>query len=649
MSYPDVRRHSCLLLQVLGVLAVTASGCGGGPGGAPDGSGGALDLGGAGADLGSSGGSGGETGSGGASDAGEGSGGSHATGGHQAAGGQQASGGEDGLGGDGSGGEGLGGEPASGGTGGLGSVGSGGETGSGGSGSGCAVGEEYDDLAEACLVPIQCDDAGSPFGGGVGTALDPYRVCSPDQLAAMADVPTLGTFFVLAKSLDLSSVTDFVPIADANVPFEGTFDGAGRALVGLIMGHPYAIEFGLFGHLGFSGTISDLHLIDFELAGYSSLGLLVGWSDGTVTNVHVSGSVFGVQVLGGLVANNAGTIEDSSSSAVVQSDTNSLGGSVVGGLAGGSSGVVTNSIASGDVLGRDSVGGLLGVNAGTIEDSHASGMVEGHDMVGGLVGESYNEAVVTDCEATGDVSGVSQVGGLLGYHYDFSEVSGSRASGAVEASGIAGGLIGAVAASTVVDCVATGSVTGSVDSGAFVGGLIGSASGTQVARSRASGSVSGLESVGGLLGGLTGLGPNDDSTIELSAAHGAVSATGTSAGGLVGRGSTMLEIQSSYSLGDVECTGVCGGLVGQYVASVVHSYAFGIASGTGTVGGLIGAPSSLGTTVTSSYYPALAPQVGPGTPLSPTQFATQGSFAGWDFVDTWTMSASLGRPVLKWE
>src|SRR6188768_1298468 len=235
----------------------------------------------------------------------------------------------------------------------------------------CDDDEEYDALLEACIVPIPCDPTASPFGGGDGSQQDPYLVCSAEQLAAVAGA--LEAQFVLAASLDLSDVDDFVPIGDITTPFVGTFDGAGRVLVGLQMNLPEVQGVGLFGGLGADGqpaTVRNLQLRDFQIEGSYEVGVLAGRVSDRYTlidTVEVDGGRVTADIdVGGLAGGSAGTVANSSASAAVTATTSGYFGSSAGGLLGSNSALVTGSRATGAVAGVNVVGGLVGFNLETI-------------------------------------------------------------------------------------------------------------------------------------------------------------------------------------------------------------------------------------------------------------------------------------------
>ncbi|MDR1728681.1 MAG: filamentous hemagglutinin N-terminal domain-containing protein [Acidobacteriota bacterium] len=166
---------------------------------------------------------------------------------------------------------------------------------------------------------------------------------------------------------------------------------------------------------------------------------------------------------------------------------------------------VSNSWASGDVTALDGeqVGGLVGVIAGqwepkpfpnAVTDSFATGDVLGGWKVGGLVGEvgylllaEGTPVKVDNVYATGNVIGTRETDLSLG----------------AEAGGMIGGLIGSAVRSDIVRAYATGNVIAIADGRVNnLGGLVGSQTGGTVSNSAATGTVvgNGGDHVGGLVG-----------------------------------------------------------------------------------------------------------------------------------------------------
>jgi hypothetical protein len=122
------------------------------------------------------------------------------------------------------------------------------------------------------------------------------------------------------------------------------------------------------------------------------------------------------------------------------------------------------------VSGASTVGGIAGYSSAVIQDSIATGPVTGNDMVGGLVGEAYSlNSRVIKSRAEGSVTGTgAQVGGLIGNAAWHAVTLGSSAYGSVSGKSYVGGLIGN-AAGDIAESSSFGTVTGET----YVGGLIG--------------------------------------------------------------------------------------------------------------------------------------------------------------------------------
>ncbi len=130
-------------------------------------------------------------------------------------------------------------------------------------------------------------------------------------------------------------------------------------------------------------------------------------------------------------------------------------------------------------------------------------------------------------------------------------------------------------------------------------------------------------------------------------------------GGLIGRNSGP--VTDCYARTDLSCgekSSRLGGLVGNNGGTLKHSYATGAVvtpDPNGTCGGLLGTPEKtvfIGM-ITSCYFRALpeggGPNNGLGTALTDTRMKQQGSFAGWDFKNTWMICEGKDYPRLRWE
>jgi rhodanese-related sulfurtransferase len=245
------------------------------------------------------------------------------------------------------------------------------------------------------------------YSGGSGTADDPYRIATAEDLIILGETPEdYDKHFILTADIDLDPdfpngrVFDRAVIApdinDAHywefdgISFNGAFDGNNHTISNLtITGVSYL---GLFGKLGPGGEIKDLGVTGVNITGfYHAIAGLVGDNDqGSITRSYSTGIVTGYSFVGGLVGyNNYGDISLSYS----------------------------NCSASGTTSGNQGVGGLVGVSAGSITTSYSTGDVSAQRSVGGLVGRNY-ESNITNCYSTGMVSGDSDVGGLVGFNTD---------------------------------------------------------------------------------------------------------------------------------------------------------------------------------------------------------------------------------------
>ena len=268
-----------------------------------------------------------------------------------------------------------------------------------------------------------------------------YIVYSEEGLRAWAGslLNAPSRKIILTADITLTPPADGGSNWDPIKTYEGTFDGGGHTISGLVIKGD-SKKLGFFQYLK-SATVENLTLEnvqitnDFSGTGWSYVGGVAGEIDSsTIENCFVSGSVIG---------NALGQWSDS----------------YVGGVVG--------RIASAGTLYYGAIG------------CGSSATVKGHNRVGGVVGELILDNVAS-CYATGSVTLESKatdntyIGGVVGYCYD----------------------------SFISGCYATGSVTGSGSGTIYVGGVLGtSLCGTLNACYHAQGKVSGPNgTTGGVLG-----------------------------------------------------------------------------------------------------------------------------------------------------
>ncbi|WP_025859899.1 GLUG motif-containing protein [Acetobacter papayae] len=230
-------------------------------------------------------------------------------------------------------------------------------------------------------------------------------ITSPSDLQNA--VGTSG-YYALAKPLDMSSISNFTPLAQSG--FSGTFNGLGNTISNLTINDSVDLRVGLFSFLATSGTISHVGLIGGTVTDnfsdpYGSVGELVGFNGGgTISYAYATGNVSGsnpAAYIGGLVGLNYATITNSYATGNVSSSGVNISApdyTYAGGLVGynGGDGTITNAYATGNVANTNS--GLL-------------------YAVGGLAGNNGNSATISNTYSTGKVSstsGIHPIGGLVG-------------------------------------------------------------------------------------------------------------------------------------------------------------------------------------------------------------------------------------------
>lgn len=192
----------------------------------------------------------------------------------------------------------------------------------------------------------------------------------------------------------------------------------------------------------------------------------------------------------------------------------------------------------------------------------------------------------------------------------------------------------------------------------YVGGLVGYNYGSSISNSYSTGSVKGYFNVGGLVGHNRIGWTTGGGSISSSYSTASVSGTSSSVGGLVGN--NMALISDSYSTANViQGSNEVGGLVGrnQDWGEISNSYSTGIVSGDTYIGGLVGSKEVALFTpsiVSNSYWNRDVQTSGKtmnsiGTAKTTAEMKQQSTFAGWNFVNTWTITEGVTYPLLKWQ
>ncbi len=396
-------------------------------------------------------------------------------------------------------------------------------------------------------VPALCDDPGSwdvTFAAGTGTNLDPYIICDDTHLDNVRTISSSGANFKMGASVDLNSIS-MDPLGNATSKFEGNFDGDGHMILNWTYSNPAQANIGIFGYVVGDFQISNLGIVDADITANQSIGGLMGVVEGGVnktgliSNVYVTGSLTGDDFIGGLIGRKQG---NHSNFNVI--DSYFVGDLTVNGITGYGGGIA----------------GFLGSDTGGFFQSvYSEGTVDGSKVLGGLFGNLGENKQVLDSFSRSVITGTGNViGGLAGEVKTGALVSNSFVEGgSVSGDDSVGGLVGLLEG----DITGSNSIINVTSVGQKAGGLVGAASAGSITDSNSSSLIVGVDSVGGLVGELS------SSDLTNSFATGPVTASGTNAGGLIGRvvvsAGITSAINKAYATGLLTITSSgAGGLIG---------------------------------------------------------------------------------------
>ncbi|HWR55310.1 MAG TPA: immunoglobulin domain-containing protein [Negativicutes bacterium] len=368
------------------------------------------------------------------------------------------------------------------------------------------------------------------FAHGEGTSDEPYWIESPEDFEKIPLAP--NAYYLLKDNLTLDSVI----CADTVSKFTGNFNGGSHTVTLAITGSGQYT--GMFGIVG---------------------------STGNIHNLNIAGSVTGPRIVGGVAANNQGTISNCTSGAVVT--------------------------ASGSVSMNVWVGGITGENAGTITGCTVTGTIAADNLAGpdtgsvtagfgGVAGHNYNgTGTITNCHAdmggfaieaatlrtiyAGGIAGVNDSNTRIDNSYTENDLSAILDFDQTNSAVVIGGIAGKNYWARIAGCFATGDVSGSGGDHVYAGGLVGQCIGdysddpyaTLLFDSYYWGAVSGSYDAGGLVGYL------DSATVSYCYSAGSVIVPDDAyAGGLAGYNGGTLE----YCYSNVSGGTAVGGLYGDH-------------------------------------------------------------------------------------
>lgn len=503
--------------------------------------------------------------------------------------------------------------------------------------------------AAPTAAAVVCNESGSPFGGGSGTASDPYLLCSTTHVQNLST--DLDGHFRVTRDIDFSAVTSWTPIGSDSVPFTGTLDGNNKKF------HDLTINLGsvgnsdwvgLFQTIGDGATVKSLTLEDFSVSGNNMTGALAG---------HINANTLAINILdiqlknvtiitkamgGGLFGRgDASLLTEPVRVTRLIADSVSVSSSANGSLCGN-----TYDTGAGAVYGR--AGGYHEVSGAVITNASvawsATGVnVSGWTHVGGVVGYTGGGFQLTDSSFQGSVNGGrSRAGGLIGQFdnngttYPGSIVGVRVYNTTVVSSHDAGGFAGMLnrrARTGMIPVIERSSFQGTITStGAAAGGIAGAAYfGSADRVSIKAAIMSGGSNVGGLFGWCSTCWSVSDVVFT-----GSVSATGASsdAVGLIvgGQSATTPVFQRVYAVGT---------LSNANASSANTHYDFGANPGAGTYSGVYYRSAAV------SGWSSLQ-AIG----LTDAQLVDQSQFSGYDFSANWVMASSPAytgflSPVLR--
>ncbi len=292
-----------------------------------------------------------------------------------------------------------------------------------------------------------------------------------------------------------ANISDTHAIADVDIE---TGSGLGYSgFAGVLLGSPLTVDNsyskgtlnvksntgqisgGFAGHLQGGSVITNSHTNVNIFSNAPRTGGFIGNSNnGSLSNSYATGNVIGVDEVGGF----AGRLEGGSTLSNSYSTGNATGQNFVGGLVGDVAvATITNSHSTGSVIGDEKIGGFAGVShhGSLISESHSTGNAEGNFSVGGFVGSLEIGASITRAYATGNVNGGNEIGGFCGTAFYEANITDSYSTGSVMGGNYVGGFIGLSTTSDMAEPDSGTTIsrvysTGNVSGNDYVGGLIGS-------------------------------------------------------------------------------------------------------------------------------------------------------------------------------
>lgn len=336
----------------------------------------------------------------------------------------------------------------------------------------------------ACLLTIASGAMAQTFGGGSGTATDPYLITTVAQLQDIQNSrlgQVEGTCFRLENDLDLTGV-EWNPIQS----FVANFDGNGKTIANLAITSGNS-GVGLFSSANTPGVIKNLTLRDANVVAGNWSAVLVGtngnWerAGATIQNCKVyNATITGADCIGVIAGVCTGDLDGCEvyNGTVVATGYSGTGG-IVGRCESTAAHYIANCVYQGTVAGQQWVGGIVGFsqfndgNIPAICNNAFYGTVSANgEAAAGIVGyqQGQSNVTITNNMAIGEASAANGPGMLTGSPVD-GRIDGNYAIGTVTQTGEgtwAGG-INATQYQSTKNCYFAGNVTGATHCGAITG------------------------------------------------------------------------------------------------------------------------------------------------------------------------------------
>ena len=287
------------------------------------------------------------------------------------------------------------------------------------------IDKDGDGLIEICdleglnEIRYQLDGSGYTTSADATTITQgcPAAGCRGYELVKDLDFNVADSYRDNIVDTTWTTSTGWQPIGSDSNRFSGVFEGNGHTIAHLYINRSNGRYIGLFAVTAATAQINNIKLSDVNVTGDNDTGSLVGENYGSIISIDVIGTVNSNFNTGGLVGGNSGQITLCAANVMVTAALGSLSSVGIGGLVGfHRNGVISESRASGAVIGNVSAGGLVGTNRGRIVNTYAEGTVSGNRQVGGLVGQNNisGGGRITNSYAIGHVTGGGVIGSLIG-------------------------------------------------------------------------------------------------------------------------------------------------------------------------------------------------------------------------------------------